>query len=119
MFGIHADTKAIDKLLDKFSESKLDAIAEETVKNLGSIVKNVARDLAPYDTGALRGSIDLEITGEGQKAIAEVGTPLDYGYWQEYGSTKNKAVPYLRPALDEAREVAQEVTKAVMNKHAK
>lgn len=119
MFSIKADSKAIDKLLDKFSESKIDAIAEETVKNLGSIVKNVAREYAPFDTGALMGSIDMELEGEGKDMVAIVGSPLDYAWVQEYGSSKQKPNPYLIPALEEARDVSGEVAKAVVKKHAK
>lgn len=59
-----------------------------------------ARQLAPYRTGALRDSIDYDVTSEGGGQIARVIV----GDWKanliEYGTSRHPARPYLRPAIE-------------------
>jgi len=64
----------------------------------GQAVKSRASSLAPVDTGALAGSITAEWTGN----TVDVGSPLRYAPFQEYGTTYVPASPYLRPALEAA-----------------
>ncbi len=118
MFSINTDAKDIEKILGKFSQSKIDAISVEIVQNLGSIVKNSARNYVAVDTGALKGSIDMIIEGDGASSVAIIGTPLDYASSQEYGTSKQSGQPFLRPALQDARTASNDVMKAVVKKHA-
>ena len=88
---------------------------------IGLVVEGQAKELAPYDTTRLRGSITT-VSGMGQRttpkemALASdviqaprkpfetfVGTPVKYGPHQEYGTVRMSAQPFLRPALDMAR----------------
>jgi HK97 gp10 family phage protein len=48
-------------------------------------------------TGTLRRSIHTEQTG---KTEVKIGTNVEYAPYQEYGTYKMTARPYLRPAFD-------------------
>ncbi len=72
-----------------------------------------AQALAPFKSGALRGSIRYEVSGggggvrlglgglytAGKTLIIEVGVP--YGIFQEFGTRHIRPHPYIRPALNE------------------
>jgi HK97 gp10 family phage protein len=68
-------------------------------------VKTVAKLYCPVDTWRLHNSIDVVpfnyldgvATAEGEL----IGTSVEYGIYQELGTRKMSAQPYLRPALDE------------------
>jgi len=57
---------------------------------------------SPYEFGTLRNSISSEITGDGRHSAmtGEVGPTVDYGIWQEIGTSVMAAQPYLAPAFD-------------------
>lgn len=67
-----AEIAAIPSSVDKGKEA-LWAIAPQ--------VEQLAKDLAPYRTGALRDSIHCVKTKEGLALYSD----LEYAYWQEYG----------------------------------
>lgn len=52
------------------------------------------------DTGALRASIQGEMTGE---TSGEVATNIEYSVYQEYGTIHMPAHPYMTPAAEAAR----------------
>jgi HK97 gp10 family phage protein len=58
-----------------------------------------ARRRAPVRKGVLRDSI----TGEIQGGRAVWGSDVDYAAYQELGTFKMPAHPYLRPSLDDVR----------------
>jgi len=51
----------------------------------------------PVDTSLLKGSIDKDVNNS--KLIGQVGTNTEYAGYVEFGTSKQKAQPYLRPAL--------------------
>lgn len=54
--------------------------------------------------GRLRDEIySGEITQDGSVLYADVISPTDYGKYQEYGTSRHRAQPYMRPALYEMR----------------
>lgn len=88
----------------------------------GKIIMSQAVSLAAVDTGRLRGSITVQtkthsifnedrseaeagdiIQKPQQENTAHVGTDLEYGIYQEFGTGKMAAQPYLRPAFDLSR----------------
>lgn len=88
---------------------------------IGLEVAGVAKGICPVDTGRLRGSITVA-SSDGKATRPEspaattdkiaapsvpgetfVGTPVEYGPYQEYGTVKMYARPFLRPALDIVR----------------
>lgn len=91
---------------------------EQAVLETAINVTAQAKDLAPVDTANLKGSIMWQSAnqqggyGEGSstesnkltspipKGGAIVGTACEYAVYQEYGTRKMFAQPYLRPAVD-------------------
>lgn len=57
---------------------------------------------APVDTGALRSSISTSFSGDGRSGTmaAEIGPTVDYGIYQELGTSSQPGTPYLAPAFD-------------------
>lgn len=60
-------------------------------------------DLVPVDTGELRESIHVE--GDGDTVYVSVGT--DHWSYNEYGTSKMRAQPFIRPALNRRRDVVE------------
>jgi HK97 gp10 family phage protein len=76
---------------------------EQDLVTLGFRVQNGARARCPVDTGRLRASIiSSGLRHDGGGAYVEVGTNVFYGGFVEFGTRRNPAQPYLRPALLEA-----------------
>ena len=61
------------------------------------LVEGQAKALCPVDTGNLRNSITHEV----EKKEARVGTNVSYGIYQELGTSKMAAQPFLNPALEQ------------------
>ena len=107
--------------------------ARTALRNVALAVETRAKALAPVSTGALRASIytvigneptplpsvpgDAERTALPQpddKLVAHVGPSVEYGVYQEFGTRRMAAQPFLIPALrgvegmvpDEFRRVA-------------
>lgn len=121
--GIDEVIKAIEDLADT---SKL----ESAMGRACALVERSAKQKAPKDTGALRGSIQSKVENDNGNIAGIVFTPLLYAPYVEYGtglfaeSGGRKDVPwwykddagewhktsgqhpqpYMRPALNESRE---------------
>lgn len=66
-------------------------------------IERRAKQLAPVDTGRLRGSVAHELGRDGRGLVARIGTDVHYGIFVELGTRRMRAQPFLRPALDSAR----------------
>ena len=93
----------------------------KSVFETGLVVEGQAKLLCPVKTGRLAASITVQMLDRGTvpsgtgarptdviaaptvENMAYVGTPVDYGPWQEFGTMRNEAQAFLRPALDLAR----------------
>jgi len=64
-----------------------------------------AKRLCPVDTGRLRSSITHEMGGDNEGIVARVGTNVDYARHIEYGTSRSRPQPFLRPALQAAINV--------------
>ena len=71
-------------------------IVQETI--LG--IETQAKIKVPVDTGALRASIQSEMTGE---TSGMVSTNLEYSVFQEYGTVFQAGTPYMTPAAEAER----------------
>lgn len=95
-------------------------VISESVFEIALVVEGQAKLLAPVDLGRLRGSITVQMRDRGTEPdgpveqgdviqkptdenVAFVGTAVDYAEFQEFGTVKMNAQPYLRPALDIAQ----------------
>jgi hypothetical protein len=63
-------------------------------------VESKAKMLCPVDTGRLRSSISHTVGRDDRGLWATVGTNVDYAMAVEYGTFRQRAQPYLRPALE-------------------
>jgi len=66
-------------------------------------VEGHAKRLAPVDTGRLRASIHTTPMKPAREIAVSDGT--NYGVFQEFGTSKMKAHPFLRPGKDIALKV--------------
>lgn len=103
------------KLIDN-SKLALSAVKSGTYNGIIETAINVAaqaKELAPVDTAMLKGSImwkagtlkggitqGKELSSSIPKYGAIVGTATEYAVYQEFGTRKMPAQPYLRPAVD-------------------
>lgn len=65
-------------------------------------IEGDAKVFAPVDTGNLRNSISTEIAGDGRfgAMTAEIGPTAEYGIYQEFGTSRMPAHPFMGPAFD-------------------
>jgi HK97 gp10 family phage protein len=70
------------------------------LEEAGRIVQGQSKRLVPVDSGRLRNSISMDV----KRDVAIVGTNVEYAPYVEYGTRRQSAQPYLRPALDMNRK---------------
>lgn len=92
--GAVLDTKVLDRIT-----SELRPKARAIVENYGNIIMSSAVMLAPVDTGALINSITSESKMTGDLTYT-VSDGVDYGVYQEFGTSKMPAHPFMRPAIE-------------------
>lgn len=63
---------------------------------IGQQAEGYAKLLAPVDTGRLRNSISHTADDD----AAYIGTNVEYAAYQELGTSRTAAQPYLRPAVE-------------------
>lgn len=69
----------------------------EAVGKIAAQAAGHAKDFAPYDTGALQNSIEAENISPG---LWEVHDGVEYGIYQEFGTHKMAAHPFIAPAIE-------------------
>jgi HK97 gp10 family phage protein len=90
--GIKLDTKRLDEIA-----RKLDTNADGALRKISAQVEGLAKTLAPVDTSALRNSIHFEKISEG---LYWVEDGVEYGIYQELGTYKMRAHPFMIPAAE-------------------
>ena len=98
-----------DKIKEAFEEQILKAL-----DGIGATVTMRAQDKAPVDTGALLADIRYEVE-PGEKAVY-IGntTEIPYAKYQELGTSKMPAHPYLKPACMDAKGDIQRIVKGTL-----
>ena len=71
---------------------------QKNIENAALLLERNAKQNCPVDTGKLRASITTEVG----KLEAEVGTNVEYALCVEFGTSKQSAQPFMRPAFDKA-----------------
>ena len=97
MSKIELDARAFLSSLDDYLEDVLEGLQQDIEKAALTLERN-AKQKCPVDTGKLRASITTEVGN----LEAEVGTNVEYAPCVEFGTSKQKAQPFMRPALDKA-----------------
>lgn len=80
----------------KFKKLYLKAI-EKSLEIIGLLLVDESVSLSPVDTGRLRQSIDYLVDKSKMKVI--FGTNVFYAIFLEKGTIKQKAQPFIKPAL--------------------
>lgn len=80
------------------------------------LVRDVASDLAPRDTGELAEEMTTRVSGsqsDVHEASVDVGPSKNafYGMFQEFGTVKQAAQPFLEPAFEQTKEQASQIVK--------
>lgn len=91
--------------LDRNAVAKLSASQDvtEALQIIGGVGERSAKEYAPVDTGTLRRSITHELGKRGVEQYVRIGTNVFYAIFQELGTVKHPAHPFLRPALEDIR----------------
>lgn len=77
-------------------------MVERSMTNLGGAIAARAQRIVPKRTWALHDSITTKTERRGPKVVTEVGAgggDVDYALYVERGTSRQRAQPYLRPAL--------------------
>lgn len=97
MSKLEIDSTAFLASLDKYQEDVLEGL-QKNIENAALLLERNAKQNCPVDTGKLRASITTEVG----KLEAEVGTNVEYALCVEFGTSKQSAQPFMRPAFDKA-----------------
>lgn len=81
---------------------RIGAAASAALRKVAHDIEADAKALAPVDTGALRSSISTSVSGDGRNGgmTAEIGPTVEYGIYQEYGTSTQPGTPFMGPAFD-------------------
>jgi len=74
----------------------LDAAVNRALLEIAEAIAARAHELVPVDTGALQRSLSVKQRRQ-LEAIIEM---LYYGFYVEYGTSKMRAQPFIRPSID-------------------
>lgn len=86
-----------------------EAALETALMDGAEIVKSAIEARAPHVTGQLAGDIHISRKGR-QKYSVRIGPGIRgfYGRYLEYGTSKMKKRPFMRPAFEASNDAAQE-----------
>lgn len=91
---------------------KNEAVAR-ALEAIGIQAEGDVASLAPVDTGRLRDSITHEVD-ESEEAVY-VGTNVEYAAYQEYGTSRMKAHPFLKPGIMNNLETYKSIAKQFLS----
>jgi len=93
--SVTLDTKRLDAII-----ARLPAEAERLVRSGAAAVEARAVVFAPVDTGALMNSIHNE---KKDRMVYWVADGVEYGIYQELGTSRMAAQPFMGPAVEAIR----------------
>lgn len=79
--------------------SSIDSAILRALETIGGKGETYAKYLCPVRTGNLRNSITHQTDADEKAAV--IGTNVEYAPYVELGTVKQKAQPYLRPAIED------------------
>jgi HK97 gp10 family phage protein len=96
--GVILDTAVLDRITAEIRPK-----ARKIVNDYGNMVTNEAIKRAPVDTGALMNSISSESKMTGDMTFT-VQDGVEYGVFQEFGTSRMAAQPFMTPAIETWRD---------------
>ena len=106
---VKIDTAKLDRII-----ATMPTEAKRTVWKGAFLVEAYAKTLAPVDTGALRAGIHTEPTDDDLAVI--VGDAVEYGIYQEFGTYKMAAQPFMIPAVERAQPQYTKMWRELFNR---
>ena len=99
---LQGDKEVVAKIkeLEKRAHKELRTVVEKSAVH----IEGQAKRMCPVDTGELRSSLTHKVESQDNKHRGKVGTNTDYAPMVEFGTNKQRAQPYLFPALKTSRE---------------
>lgn len=88
-----------------------EAARTRALEIIGGKAESYAKKLCPVDTGRLRNSITHQQYDERTEVV---GTNVEYAPYVELGTHRQKAQPYLRPAVENHTAEYKRVIETVM-----
>ena len=107
--GLKLDTAKLDQLI-----RDLQPQAEAIVAKAAMQVQGEAATRAPVDTGALRNSIQADEHNGPLEWWVHDG--VEYGIYQELGTSRMAAQPFMKPAVESVRKLWDDMWKALFSK---
>lgn len=105
----------VTELKAKFAliEKEIQAAVKKGVEEGAQIVEREAKQRVRVDTGRLKNSIrEIRRTETDSKIEIIEGTDVEYGPYNEFGTYKMSAQPFMRPAIDNNELKIQALIKA-------
>lgn len=107
--------KGFENYLDKISAAgaDIDAVADEALAAGAEVLRAGMERRAPEQTGKLKSHIKVKMVRGGNSHMAKVGifdvdrVKETYFFYQEMGSARTNAHPYIRPAINEDAKKAK------------
>ena len=96
--------------LDSMGGNVLDAL-DKAVRETALVAQGDARQNAPVDTGALKGSISTEFDRNAESSTGTVYTNIEYGLYQEMGTVNMPAHPFMMPALNSNKDTFEQLAR--------
>lgn len=90
------DTRVLDSIIRNMPNR-----ASEIVRTAAHEVESRSKQRAPVDTGALKNSLQAE---EMDAYLWQVHDGVEYGIYQEFGTSRMAAHPFLVPAVESIRQ---------------
>ena len=97
--------------LDSMGGNVLDAL-DKAVRQTTEVARGDARQNAPVDTGALKGSISTEFDRNAESSTGTVYTNIEYGLYQEMGTVNMPAHPFMMPALNANKDTFEQLARS-------
>jgi len=97
--------------LDSMGGNVLDAL-DKAVRETALVAQGDARQNAPVDTGALKGSISTEFDRNAESSTGTVYTNIEYGLYQEMGTVNMPAHPFMMPALNSNKDTFEQLARS-------
>lgn len=105
----------------------LDPAAVKGVKEVAKAIRDDAKELCPVDTGSLKKSIrigtyakpkgqthSIRVTAGGHITNPKTKRKVDYASYVEFGTSRQRAQPFLRPAIVKHRKaLAKSIKEAI------
>lgn len=98
-----------DKVLNALDEQ-----VEAALRAIGMQAEQYAKDLSPVDTGRLQNSLTYEVDTSNKAVI--IGSGVEYAPYVEQGTSKQKAKPYLRPAIIDHKDDYKQIVESILKK---